>query len=221
MGEAESARLRECETVIERGCKSVFEMGLALLEIRNGRLYRKTHRTFEEYCRERWELSRIHAYRMLNAARVSRLLPVGNSNAPTTEAQVRPLTSLGPEFVVVAWNSAVRTAAGGNVTAAHVKAAVNRILDRGNAAESARKPSLPHRSNCYYEELVVKELNRIRLLLKRRRRDEIIHSVERIKVLIDRLCAEQRLLTVDGIYASEHEDSNSFAVGSGLARPRD
>jgi hypothetical protein len=35
------------------GCRR----GTALLEVRDRRLYRETHATFEDYCRERWRFS--------------------------------------------------------------------------------------------------------------------------------------------------------------------
>ena len=43
-------RLAELELVIERGLKTFVEVGAALLGIRDGRLYRETHATFEDYC---------------------------------------------------------------------------------------------------------------------------------------------------------------------------
>ncbi len=34
--------------------QTFYEVGNALLQIRDERLYRQTHSTFEEYCREKW-----------------------------------------------------------------------------------------------------------------------------------------------------------------------
>ena len=68
------ARLPELEAVIERGLATFIEVGKALMEIQDGRLYRETHATFEDYCRQRWEMSRVHAHRTkLNSLRVSPL----------------------------------------------------------------------------------------------------------------------------------------------------
>ena len=50
--------LTECEAVIERGLRTFVEVGEALLRIRDERLYRETHGTFEDYCRERWAMRR-------------------------------------------------------------------------------------------------------------------------------------------------------------------
>ena len=91
--------------------------GNALLEIRDSRLYRTSYGTFEDYCREKWQMSRIHAHRMIEAATVmDNLLPIGNI-APATESQARPLVSLPPEAQREVWAAAVETAPNGKVTA--------------------------------------------------------------------------------------------------------
>jgi hypothetical protein len=41
-----------------------------LLEIRDGRLYRETHGTFDDYCREGWGFSRHRASQLITAAEV-------------------------------------------------------------------------------------------------------------------------------------------------------
>jgi hypothetical protein len=52
----ELARLRERETVIERGLETFLEVGNALEEIRTSRLYRQTYPTFQAYVRDRWAI---------------------------------------------------------------------------------------------------------------------------------------------------------------------
>jgi hypothetical protein len=39
-------RVAECEAVLQRGLATFIEVGAALLRIRDGRLYRDTHKTF-------------------------------------------------------------------------------------------------------------------------------------------------------------------------------
>lgn len=63
----ESTRLQKCEAVIEKGLQTFIEVGNALLEIRDSRLYRQDYGTFEDYCRKRWKISRAHAYRLIEA----------------------------------------------------------------------------------------------------------------------------------------------------------
>jgi len=121
---SESQRLAECEQRIKAGLQTFIEVGAALQEIRDSKLYRQTHDTFEDYCRERWGMSRIHAHRMIEAATVAdNLLPIGN--IPATESQARPLTTLEPEAQREVWQRAVETAPNGKVTAAHVQATVD------------------------------------------------------------------------------------------------
>jgi len=64
---------------------------LALVEIRDSRLYREDYETFEEHCRDRWNIDRTYAHRIIGAASVvNNLLPMGN--VPANERQVRPFT---------------------------------------------------------------------------------------------------------------------------------
>lgn len=121
----EVQRLNVLESVIDAGLQTFVHVGNALLEIRDNRLYRQTHGTFEAYCGDRWQMSRIHAYRMIEAATVvGNLLPTGN--IPTAERQARPLTTLQPEAQREVWQVAVETAPNGKVTAAHVQTTVDR-----------------------------------------------------------------------------------------------
>jgi hypothetical protein len=65
-------RLADLEQVVERGLRTigrgVIEMGNALREIRDRRAYRETHRTWETYCRERWDIGRNYANKLIRAA---------------------------------------------------------------------------------------------------------------------------------------------------------
>jgi len=127
MIQTKDGRLVELETTIERGLKTFVDVGSALLEIRDSKLYRKEHSTFEDYCRDRWNISRVHAHRLIEAAEVTiNLLPIGNI-LPATESQARPLTSLEPEQQREAWKLAVETAPEGKVTAEHIQETVNKI----------------------------------------------------------------------------------------------
>ena len=66
------------EAVIEAGQKIFWQVGCALLEIRDRRLYRQTHGSFEAYVAGRWGWSRQHAYRVMDASAVAKnLSPMG------------------------------------------------------------------------------------------------------------------------------------------------
>jgi hypothetical protein len=118
LSEQEAAELASCEAIIDHGLVTFCEVGSALLKIRDERLYRATHRAFEEYCRERWQMSRFYAHRIMEAARVAEnLLPIGNK--PRHESQIRSLAGFEPEEQRAIWKQAV-TEANGQPTAAHV-----------------------------------------------------------------------------------------------------
>lgn len=134
--------LDEREAIIEGGLKTFVEVGEALLYIRDNALYQTAagFKTFELYCKDRWQMNRNHAYRMMDAAKaVSNLSPIGD--IPKTESQARPLTKLEtPEQQQEAWQVAVE-ASNGKPTAKHVEAAVEQIQERQEESKSAAKPA--------------------------------------------------------------------------------
>ncbi len=91
----EMTRLSALEETVERGRQTFIEVGNALSEIRESRLYRETHKTFESYCQDRWGWSRVQAHHFIKAAETAEnLLTTVNIQPPTSEGQIRPLTSL-------------------------------------------------------------------------------------------------------------------------------
>jgi len=68
--EREEKRLAELEGVIRKNLKSFFAVGMALKEIKESRLYRGTHWTFEEYVKDIFEIGKSSAYRYVGAADV-------------------------------------------------------------------------------------------------------------------------------------------------------
>jgi len=60
--EDEQADLHRLEMKVER---AFVESGNALREIRDRRLYRSKHKTFEEYCQDRFGFQRRHPYRLI------------------------------------------------------------------------------------------------------------------------------------------------------------
>lgn len=126
----EAGELAECEAIVERGIETFLEVGTALLKIRDGRLYRQTFGTFEDYCRVRWGMSRIHAHRMIEAAQVAEnVLPIGNT-PPSSESQLRPLVRLEPEQQREAYKRAVDLAPNGKPTARQVEEAAEAVAPR-------------------------------------------------------------------------------------------
>lgn len=147
--------LRACEAQIERGRETFIRVGSALTAIRDGRLYRQTHATFEAYCAERWTLSRTQSYRLMDAAAVlGNLSPMGDKASdesavlPGNERQARPLASLPAAEQRAAWNESVESAPRGpdgkpHVTAKHVKETLERRQQHTAAAARDSGPLKP------------------------------------------------------------------------------
>ncbi len=138
---AEHNRLTELEHTIEAGLKTFVDVGMALLEIREAKLYRGTHGTFERYCADRWQFTDRRARMLIDAAGAVEHLKTGTivPVLPATESQARPLTQLKPERQREAWQEAVATAPGGKVTAAHVE----KVVDSYRAEEATESPAQP------------------------------------------------------------------------------
>lgn len=114
-------RLSECEGIIERGLSTFVEVGNALLEIRDSRLYRESHATFEEYCRKRWGMARQRAHQLIGAAEAVSSLSKLFDKPPTTESHAAALAAIEPPLRASVWERALETAPEGKVTAAHVR----------------------------------------------------------------------------------------------------
>ncbi|MGJ5627907.1 hypothetical protein [Nostoc sp. CALU 1950] len=124
--------------------RAFFEAGKALTELRDRRLYRSTHKTFEEYCRDRFGHSRQQSNYLIAAAGVyENLTTIGCQNVanenlttngsqilPTSERQVRPMTKLEPQEQQEVWLRAVELAGGKVPTGRIVKDVVQRIMKR-------------------------------------------------------------------------------------------
>jgi hypothetical protein len=102
---AEASRLHELEAVVAAGIRTFHQVGRALLEIRDSRLYRADIRTFDAYCRSKWNFSRQHAYRLIDAAGV---VDDCSTTGPPLEvaAQARAMVPLSPEQRREVWEAA-------------------------------------------------------------------------------------------------------------------
>jgi len=136
--EKERLSLKRHEETLEKGFKSFWEVGRALVEIRDRKLYKEKHLTFEFYLRDRWNLGKSHAYRYISAAKMlATLSPIGETPKllPESESQIRSLCGLKPSDARVAWNNCIATAGGKPVTATIVEAEVAKL--------KAHKPAKP------------------------------------------------------------------------------
>lgn len=109
----EKKLLKSCETKIQNGQKSQAEMGKALLTIRDAKLYRENHSTFEDYCLRQWEFTDARANQLIAMYRVTTVV-VDVRN----EAQARELAPLlaKPDELLAVWQEA-NEVTGNNPTA--------------------------------------------------------------------------------------------------------
>jgi hypothetical protein len=123
---SEKQKLQSLEITIQRGLKYYIEVGEALLSIRNSELY-KEYGTFEDYCTKRWQMSKTHANRLIQANEVvENLTPMGV--IPANERQARPLASLEPDEQVTVWEQVVNTAPPSGITASFVRETVETFV---------------------------------------------------------------------------------------------
>lgn len=147
LGSADKRKLKQLEAAIDSGLRSFVDVGKALLEIRDSKLY-EGFDTFEEYCSKRWSISRPRAYQLIDSAKVVDCVStIVDITPPKNEAQARALAELKTEQQqATAWTKAVKTAprdSEGNpkVTAAHVRKVVDEMTCGKNpAAKTNPKP---------------------------------------------------------------------------------
>lgn len=85
------------ERTIGKTQGSFIACGNALAEIRDSKLYRSTHKTFEAYCSDVWGWSRQRAYQLIDAAELRAALPEKCQPGLTNEKQLRALKSVPKE----------------------------------------------------------------------------------------------------------------------------
>lgn len=132
--ERDLARL-QAEEAIERAARHAFEeWGANLKQIKTRKLYYafRPDCTWEQYCQERWEMSVIHADRLIDAYEIAnQIRQLGGSIQPNwlpvRESHVRPLAMLtdGQQRADV-WNRVVALTGGHDITAKVVEAEVER-----------------------------------------------------------------------------------------------
>jgi len=128
----EEAERQQLELRVDR---ALYSAGCALRELRDRRLYRSTHKSWQEYCQERFGYGRDSAdLRILAAEVVENVedkVPTNRRQIlPTKLEQIRPLTKLEPGEQRQVWEEAV-VAAGGRVPSGRVvKSIVERLKER-------------------------------------------------------------------------------------------
>lgn len=103
----ESGDLVRLETTIAQGLQTFVEVGEALVEIRDRKLYRIEYATFADYCKVKWGMSDRRARQLMGASEVVADIAKSGTIVPKTESQARPLTKLPRAQRAEAWQKAV------------------------------------------------------------------------------------------------------------------
>ena len=132
--------LARLETIVDHGLTGFVQVGNALLEISDRRLYRETHATFAEYCATKWQMSARRAYQLCEAAEVVNSLPESVKHVShLNPRQACELAKVAPERRVQVLEAA---SANGPVTAKKI-AGVHRRHPKPAEADAAPKQHEP------------------------------------------------------------------------------
>lgn len=86
--------LAELEVIIDRGKETFFEVGAALAEIRERKLYRDAEfATFEDYCQHRHGFSASRGRQLIAAAATVTAVTLAGGTPPATEREARALAA--------------------------------------------------------------------------------------------------------------------------------
>jgi len=155
------------KAIIRSGMRSFIEVGMSLMAIRDEELWKQTHESFKDFCRDEVDYSRSQAYRIIESAIVIRdlTLPIGNTTSrktqillPANESQARVLVDSAKDAKtrLTIWTTAIETAPEGKnghpiITAAHVKKTAEAIVHKNGkpsgggggkrAAQTAQAPA--------------------------------------------------------------------------------
>lgn len=129
----ERDELEACIDVINRGLTVWYEVAEALHKIRDQRLYRETHTSFEAFCRDKWGMSKTHANRLIAGSKVvDNLTPIGVNGddsadfpLPQTESQARALAAIPRPLQPIVWRLSVMSAEGEQPPASLIKSTGN------------------------------------------------------------------------------------------------
>ena len=148
---ASKKRHDELCRAVSKDLPTFIRVGSYLIELRELEVYKATHKTFETFVLEQFSLERAQAYRLMDAADVSKniCLQIGDTTpilVPQRESQLREVAKAPPEKQAEVVRKAAEKAAEENrkPTAADYKKVVGELLLEGESvAESVPAPNAP------------------------------------------------------------------------------
>jgi hypothetical protein len=148
----ERKTLRTLESKIETGKQAFIEVGTALRDIRDGRLYRESHKSFDSYVQDRWNFQKRYAVFLISAVDVAENVNHGSqkvvdgaviSSVPEipNERVARELAKVPEDEQADVWEEVTTTSP--KVTAAAVRSVVEKRAETAAKPQPPLKPSYP------------------------------------------------------------------------------
>jgi protein gp37/ribosomal protein L12E/L44/L45/RPP1/RPP2 len=138
---SERARFDELEAVIQDGLDAFIEVGNALAEVKEERLWREDYDSWNDYTQERWELAGSTAYQRIHAAQTNGRLKEADVKPPSSTRANYELRDVPDADLPEALERA-RKIGNGNATASAAKQAAEEFKDdqeeEGSNAEEQR-----------------------------------------------------------------------------------
>ncbi|MEU7630028.1 hypothetical protein AB0C34_08585 [Nocardia sp. NPDC049220] len=136
LSDREQAQLTACESSIDSLRMAFWAAGRALQIVRDGRLYRNSHGTFDDYVEQRWDMQRSYAHKLIRAwPLAAKLHPVAPG---INEGQVRELLPVAAEYgedAAVTVYTTIADTTGTKVTAGKIREAVALLPDHFDQAD--------------------------------------------------------------------------------------
>ena len=111
LSKTEGKEFAKLDAVIKTGAKTFMEVGMALVTMHKGKLYRAEFQTFEAYCETRG-IKRGQAYNLMSAVQMTLELPNVPHVEQTSVRALRKLATVKPEKRAEVFNAAARKAGG-------------------------------------------------------------------------------------------------------------
>lgn len=164
--------LEKLELTIKQGLQVFYEVGEALAKIRDRKLYKQlNYHDFQTYLKERWQMGKTQAYRLINSVEVvknissEKSVPHGGQKLPTSERVARELGKVSPDKQAEAWAEAIRVSKKEDPTTSEVKAVVDEIKNcpdkTNNVQTDSTDKAIKGGNKAFVDQLKVGQIVRI------------------------------------------------------------
>lgn len=130
---------------VKEGLETFVDVAIALIGLREEKLYRETHSTFEDYCDEVFGLGRRRAYQLMEAGQTVLSLMDSNGEAPkvlpTTTSHATALAEVDPTKQREVWDEVVKETSetGERITAKKIAETNERLTGKSSSSKGGKK----------------------------------------------------------------------------------